>query len=73
MYVAVDPARTQGGLGAGLYGWFFGWLRDHNFTRCDAHVSSDNIAAVKLHKKFPFRFVEVAGGYFLWLPTSEIA
>jgi ribosomal protein S18 acetylase RimI-like enzyme len=73
MYVAIDPARTKGGLGASLYRWFFLWLRDHGFTRCDAHVSSDNIAAVKLHKKFPFRFVEVHGGYFLWLLPGEVA
>lgn len=73
MYVAIDPAHGKGGLGAGLYGWFFRWLRDHGYDRCDAHVSSDNVAAVRLHRKFPFRFIETHGGYFLWLVPSEVS
>jgi hypothetical protein len=72
MYVAVDPDARKGGAGAQMYGWYFRHLHTHSFVRCDAHVSSDNVAAVKLHKRFPFRFIEVPGGYFLWLLPSEV-
>lgn len=73
MYVAVDPAHRQGGIGTRLYRWFFRDLHAAGFERCDAHVSSENVAALTLHRRFPFRFIEVRGGYFLWLLPHEVA
>ena len=72
MYVAVDPATRKGGAGVQMYGWFFRHLHANAFTRCDAQVSADNVGAVKLHLRFPFRFIESHGGYFLWLLPSEV-
>jgi ribosomal protein S18 acetylase RimI-like enzyme len=73
MFVAVDPAHRKGGVGHALYRWFFCDLSDRGVTRCDAHVSPDNVAAVTLHRRFPFHIHEIDGGYFLWLRTAEVS
>ena len=72
MYVAVDPSHRKDGLGTTLYRWFFRDLAAAGFDRCDAQVSSENVAALTLHRRFPFRFADVSGGYFLWLVPREV-
>ncbi len=73
MYVAVDPAARQGGVGTELYRWFFRELARRGFVRCDAQVSEDNVGAVQLHRRFPFVWHESPGGYFLWLDPKAVA
>lgn len=72
MYVAVDPAQRKDRIGTTLYRWFFRDLHAAGFARCDACVSSENVAALTLHRRFPFRFVDMRGGYFLWLLPREV-
>jgi GNAT superfamily N-acetyltransferase len=72
MYVAVDPDYRKDRIGTTLYRWFFRDLATAGFARCDACVSSENLAALTLHRRFPFRFADMRGGYFLWLSPRDV-
>lgn len=72
MMLAVDPAYRNGGVSTTLFRWLFAKMKAMGLRRCDGNISTDNVAAVKMDRQFPFRFHEVPGGYFIWLLLAEM-
>lgn len=70
MFVGVDPQIRGAGLGHALYRGFFRDLAARGYRYCDAQVSTGNTAAIALHRKFPFEFFDVPGGYFARLDLT---
>jgi GNAT superfamily N-acetyltransferase len=71
MYVGVDPRFRGAGLGYGLYRSFFRYLAGRGYRFCDAQVSEGNTAAIALHRRFSFQFVDVPSGYFARLDLRQ--